>query len=400
MDFDTPVDLSDYARRLSEAGYVRVDMVDGMGQFAIRGGILDVFPPVFEAIGEDVDNVKPTPFRIELFGDEIDRVGPFDIESQRFLQNLDGLMFPPAHETLADRDILLSVRDAVLTQQKRAKDASAARELEKELTAIDLCLHNDDYDLSFIDKYISLVYPERECLLDYFGERPFVILRSHAAVGERLKVFEQTLAQTVTDLLTSGTISPKLAEYACPIGKFHTFCSSSVAVRLDSLMASASGERLGGLFTFRTKHHVSYNEKYDLLYEDITNSIRSGYKTIVIAENETSAKNLGGLLKEKGYKTSVEGDGKDYTAEDLPVGTVYITWRAFLSGYELASSRISIFSLCPTARAMPPRSRGGLRPPSAKRAAPRLFSPPPTLRKATTWCMKTTVSVSMKAFRS
>jgi transcription-repair coupling factor (superfamily II helicase) len=347
LDFDTPVDLSSYARRLSEAGYVRVDMVDGMGQFAIRGGILDVFPPVFEAIGEDVDNVKPTPFRIELFGDEIDRVGPFDIESQRFLQNLDGLMFPPAHETLADRDILLSVRDAVLTQQKRAKDASAARELEKELTAIDLCLHNDDYDLSFIDKYISLVYPERACLLDYFGERPFVILRSHAAVGERLKVFEQTLAQTVTDLLTSGTISPKLAEYACPIGKFHTFCSSSVAVRLDSLMASASGERLGGLFTFRTKHHVSYNEKYDLLYEDITNSIRSGYKTIVIAENETSAKNLGGLLKEKGYKTSVEGDGKDYTAEDLPVGTVYITWRAFLSGYELASSRISIFSLCP-----------------------------------------------------
>ncbi len=351
LDFDTRIDLSDYARRLSEAGYVRVDMVDGMGQFAIRGGILDIFPPVFDSVGDDEETAnKPTPFRIELFGDEIDRIGPFEPESQRFLKNLEALSFPPAHEVLADKTTLTAIRNAITSHIKRSKDENAIREMHKELSAVELCLENEDCDLRFIDKYISLVYPERQCLLDYFGERPLLILRSHAATMERLKSSELALAETVTDLLQSGTISAKNAEYACPSQRFLSFSASSVAIRLDSLGAASSGERLGGLFTFRSKHLVTYDEKFDLLLEDLTNSIRSGFKTLVIAENETSAKNIGGLLGEKGFRAAVETESEEYTAKSLPVGTVFVKWREFLRGYELSTPRVAIYSLCPDSK--------------------------------------------------
>ena len=347
IDFDTRIDLSDYARRLSEAGYVRVDMVDGVGQFAIRGGILDVFPPLIDTMGDAEFDGKPTPFRVELFGDEVDRVGSFDPETQRFLQNFDGICFPPAHEVLADRESLAAIHTALLSHSKRSKNENAVREMQKELSAVELCLANDDFDLKFIDKYISLVYPERQCLLDYFGERPLTILRAHAAVEERLHAAELSLAQTVTDLLSGGTISPKNAEYACPAARFHQFCAASVTLRLDSLGASSSGERLGGLFTFRTKHLVSYDEKFELLLEDLENAVRSGFKTVVIAENETSAKNIGGWLAEKGLRTAVETEKEEFTAKTLPVGTVLIKWRECLRGFELSSPRVSIFSLCP-----------------------------------------------------
>jgi hypothetical protein len=96
LDFDTPVDLASYARRLCEAGYVRVDMVDGMGQFAIRGGILDVFPPVFEAIGEECrfvqqyDPFTMQPSLISLEGEQ-DAYGPAMLSVMEYTARMYGI---------------------------------------------------------------------------------------------------------------------------------------------------------------------------------------------------------------------------------------------------------------------------------------------------------------------
>ena len=75
LDFDTRIDPDDLARRLTQAGYARVDMVDGAGQFARRGGIIDIYPPMGTFVDEDgktLDGAQP--LRIELFDDEIDRM--------------------------------------------------------------------------------------------------------------------------------------------------------------------------------------------------------------------------------------------------------------------------------------------------------------------------------------
>ncbi|MBD5149190.1 MAG: transcription-repair coupling factor [Oscillibacter sp.] len=82
-------DLEDLPRRLVEAGYSRADQVEGVGQFALRGGILDVFSPLMEE-----------PVRCEFFDDEIDSLGSFDILTQRRTKNLDSALLLPAMELL------------------------------------------------------------------------------------------------------------------------------------------------------------------------------------------------------------------------------------------------------------------------------------------------------------
>lgn len=87
--------LEDLAGFLARAGYARVDLVGSRGEFAVRGGILDVFPPQIAS-----------PTRIEWFGDEVESVRAFEVESQRSTQTLDGVSLPPVEEAGGDRSIL------------------------------------------------------------------------------------------------------------------------------------------------------------------------------------------------------------------------------------------------------------------------------------------------------
>lgn len=82
------VDLSDLTQRLAQCGYTRADQVEGVGQFSVRGGILDVFPPN-----------SPNPYRIDFFGDEVDSMGEFDPLTQRRTQNVKEITLLPVRES-------------------------------------------------------------------------------------------------------------------------------------------------------------------------------------------------------------------------------------------------------------------------------------------------------------
>ena len=344
VDFDTRIELSDMARRLVEAGYVRMDMVDGAGQFAIRGGILDVFPPVSVCEGDESPSAKPTPFRIELFGDEVDRIGPFDVESQRFLRNVDSVEFPPAREVLLDADVLADIRDVIAGHFKRSKNEDACLAMSGEIAAIDACIENGDNDLKFADKYISLVYPDKVSLLDYFGGRSLVLLRNVNAISDRLKAWEWQVSQTVTDLLEGGTIAAKYADYSKTTADYNAFLAKQVTLQLDSIGGGLAGEKLGGLFTFRTKHVVTYAEKIELLLEDAADYCKNGYRVVIIAENETSAKNIVGLLRDREMTARLDDGGEP------EVGTVTVVFREFLRGFELTAPRVAVLTTNPDAK--------------------------------------------------
>ena len=345
ISFDTELDVNELSRRLTAAGYSRVDMVDAPGQFAIRGGIIDIYPPITRQVGDSPN--ENYPIRIELFGDEVDRISTFDPETQRSLSNLDEVEFPPAREMLLSKEKLNDIKEAIEAHMKRSKKEDAHKEMEAELYAIDTAIKNGETDLKFADKYLSLIYPEKSTFMDYFEGRSLVVLRSGSAIYDRLSSSEWRENELVKSLLEGGTIAPKYTEYQKPKSEFDVFLSKNVAVHIDSLLSGLSGQRLLGLFTFRTKHLVTYADRFDLLIEDITDYIRSGFKLVLIAENETSAKNLAGLLSEKGIP-AISDDSMRY--EDLKVGTVTIKWREYLRGFELSSSHFAVLSTNPDSK--------------------------------------------------
>ena len=343
---DTHVDPAELADRLVRAGYVRAELVDAPGQFAIRGGIIDVYPAVARFL--DIDKqvkVGSYPFRIELFGDEIDRMEIFDPGTQRMTVTLDEVEFSPARELLLDdatRDIL---KKAIEAWRKGSRDERARAEMTTELAVLEA-----QSEINFADKYITLIYPERTCLLDYFSRRSTVFLRGTTAIWDRVKASEWHMNQTVEELLEGGTIAPKYTDYSKPQSHLELFLGDSTAVYFDSLGHGMSGKKLAALFNFRTKHMVSYCENLELLCEDLEAYVRSGYRVILTAENETAAKNLQGLLSDRGFRAIVETEEGEYTVGNLPSSLFLIQWRHYIRGYELTVPKIAVLSTAPESR--------------------------------------------------
>lgn len=347
IDFDsTVIEPSEFAKKLTELGYVRTELADGAGQFAVRGGIIDVFPAGAKYF--DTDNNVITdkkPFRIELFGNEIDRMEIFDAETQRMTVPLNRVEFTPARELLLNGNKKAELRRAIELWLEKSRDERAISEMRTELLAID-----GGTELNFLDKYITLVYPERTCLLDYFSKQSTVLIKGISACFDRIKASEWHINQTVEELLEGGTIAPKYTDYTHRQAYLENFLSTASLVYFESLGQGLSGKRLGGMFSFRSKHAVSYCENLALLCEDIESYRKTGYRVIVTAENEASAKNLCEMLCDKGINAIAEASTGEYSVKELPKTVVLVRWREYVRGYELITPKIAVLTVCPESR--------------------------------------------------
>ena len=162
LEYDkTRTEPSELAKLLTGAGYVRTELVDAAGQFAIRGGIVDIYPPMARFTDmNDESIVGAYPLRIEFFGDEIDRMELFDSETQRMTHNLNSAELIPAREILLDGELKQKLRDTIQAQFAKSHDERACAEMVSEIAAIDGGL-----DINFADKYFTLIYPEKVSLI-------------------------------------------------------------------------------------------------------------------------------------------------------------------------------------------------------------------------------------------
>ncbi len=358
IDFDTLIDTDAFAKNLVASGYTRVDMVDGAGQFCVRGGIIDVYPPHANITDSDGKTHSGAfALRIELFGDEIDRMGLFDVESQRIHTSIRDIKIPPAREILIDPMARARMISAIEAQFRATKKESACVTLAEEKAVLDASDDSRSLDVNFADKYISLIYPEKTCILDYFGalgKRVPVYIKGTSAVYDRLKANEWQSNQLIEELMEGGTINGKYAEYQKSAAAFDTFLDAQQTVHVDSMSYGLSGKKLGGIFGFRAKHMVSYAENLNLLLEDLESYTRGGYFTVVVAENEAAAKNLFSMLREKGFRVVIESPSIEDSVGAVRAlgGRVYIKWKHYVSGYELVSTKLAVLSTSPDARNM------------------------------------------------
>jgi len=340
------IDVKELNRRLISAGYVRVDLVDSPGQFALRGGIVDIYPPYGSFSDSDGDSKNGAyALRIELFGDDVDRMGLFDPDSQRMTSYVTRATFTPARELLPDAEALDRLKKAVSAQFKNATDERVCEELVKETAAIERAKTGDG-EICFLDKYISLIYPCRATLLDYFDAKTLVLMRGTNAIGDRLKASEWHMNQTVTELIEGGTIAPKYAEYAKPISAFDLFCDAHVTLHVDSIAYHVSDQRLAGLFGFRSRHTVSYSDNEELFLEDLNAYVTGGYRCLVLTENETEAKRTAQRLTEKGFAVNAAPN----EADNLERGSVTVLCGELFAGFELMMPKIAVLSVMPDAR--------------------------------------------------
>ena len=323
-------DLNQLAETLTAAGYTRCEQVEGAGQFALRGGILDFFSPS-----------QAKPVRVEFFGDEIDAMGLFDPDTQRRVENIGTAEILPAAEVLPQLSPggfagLVELLDGVISRAKRRKGS------DKLLTTLAEDREKLASGLTFpaMDRYMALIYPQMATAADYFPEDAVVVLSESPRVAERGKNYLWQLTEDAKTLMERGEVAGELAEFARSFEELAEVLDAWPVCYLDSFTSSQYPRRPRTLLNLLAKQLPSYGASLETAVSDLAHYISDGFRTVVLVGSEQRALNLQSLLREQGRKTAV-----DFQLHDLPAhGQAVIAVGGLTAGMEYPVGRLAVLT--------------------------------------------------------
>ncbi len=286
-------------------GYSRCDAVEGQGQFASRGDILDVFIPDYE-----------NPVRLEFFGDEIDAMGYFDVMTQRRVENADGVSVTPIREQMPDSEALMRISDRIeklLSSAKKKKNTEAIERLEKEKRDL------ENGSLSNLDKYLPLMYDSFSCLFDYAKGNVFVC--DYPRVKDRLKAYLWQLNEDLVSLAEQGDADIKDAVFCLDTEGLKTKLMSRPCVATDNFSSTPDID-LSGFFEITSKHTSMQITNPDVLCEDLSGYVKAGYRINLAVGGVMQSADIENILRDRSVPCVV---AENISFDEMQKGFVYIT---------------------------------------------------------------------------
>ncbi len=319
---------------LIAGGYERTEQVEGTGQFAVRGGILDVFVPAQEQ-----------PCRVEFWGDLMDTVSYFDIETQRRTERCLSCLITPAVEILAENIGTLCEKIRQKAQVLKSKNAEKA---------ITLLLNEADSmeatgRLKCADKYYTMIYDKPSCLLSYIPKDFLVFVSEQTKVRERMKAVQGQWNEDVKLYLEEGVLCKGLGDCSFDYTDMLTFLSKSRTVFLDNFARGGSELPLRELVNLSVRQLSAWSGSVSILKEDLA-VLSPDMTCVILAGTEKAADNLIKDLTESGYSVH-RLKNNDYI-EDTGL---YVAEGSLSSGFEYPSTKFMLIthglvSVAPTRR--------------------------------------------------
>ena len=269
------VDFEELKKDMVRLGYDREEQIEGPGQFAVRGGIMDIYP-----LTEEV------PIRIELWGDEVDSIRTFDVESQRSIENLEEITIYPASD-----------------------------------------------------------FPEEECkrvsFLDYFDyETSILFLDEPVRLIERGNGVEEEFVQAQANRMESGyQVSDEemklfqTREVAERMSQFYGIAFSALDMKCKELRARE-------IYNIQTKGVNPYNNSFEMLTRDLKRLKRSGYRVVLLSGSRTRAKRLAEDLRDYNLSSFYSED----LEREVQDGEIMVTYGHVTEGYEYPMLKFMVIS--------------------------------------------------------
>ena len=310
--------------KLVGAGYSRCDMVEGPGQFALRGGILDVFSPAADM-----------PFRAEFFGDELDTMGYFDPDTQRRTENVEDVIILPVGETqprLHPEGISGLCRDLenLIVRQKRRKNIH-----EPLISTLEKDLNKYENDLSnpASDRYMALIYPEFSTAMDYIPQNAIWVICDQNNLHRTARSRTEEMGMQLDSLLQGGLLAGELCDYVCQWEDFTRALSGKTVVYLDAFAGTSYPEECPPklLLPMIAKQLPGYGGNLDTAASDLAHYQKMEFASLVLCGSRRRAELLQEMLNEKGLSaflciplTIMPQPGQILLAEGtLPFGMEY-----------------------------------------------------------------------------
>ena len=276
--------------RLLQAGYTRCSQVEGPGQFALRGGILDVFPA-----GDT------QPVRAEFWGDDVDSLGRFDPMTQRRFEPVDAVTILPVREalpTLAEGGI-----DGLCTALRKLAGRKTTKDALEQTLLSDADTLQELRSLTAADRYLPQIYPEMATALSYLPEDTVFLCCDTPAVLECAQGMAHRQAEDLSHLLEEGLLPPTKTGYALDERQFKAALTAPVL--LDSFLAGSPFSPQV-LLSLSAKQLPAAATGFDNLLRDITDYLRLDYTVLLLAGGRARAQNLQQLLREQDIPCTTE----------------------------------------------------------------------------------------------
>lgn len=284
------IDLTAFCSELSRSGYQRCEKVEGASQFSVRGSILDIFP---------VQSDKPV--RIELFGDEIDSISEFEIDSQRRTDSLDKIEISPASEILYDCRELAEKIEA-LGKKVRGK----RMELVRERLNSDIQRLESGEILAHSVKYYPLIYGEPSTIFDYIDGT--VLFSDFSDVMDSSAGVVSRYNEDVKILIEDGQLCKGLDGYILELPVIQNLADKHVCLYMSSFMQS--GERIDfrRLVSFEAMQTAPWSGEMKQLIEDLHSFRERGYRMILAAGSEKTLSIIQSDIAEEGIPCDIASD--------------------------------------------------------------------------------------------
>lgn len=270
---DSTVDTEQLKNQLVSLGYERAGQVEMPGQFSVRGGILDIY-----CLTEE------NPWRIELWGDEIDSIRSFDPESQRSLEKLEEITIYPAVEHIGDKDMV-----------------------------------------SFLD-----YFPE---------ERTIIFLDEPNRLTEKGGAVEEEYRQSRMHREEKG--SRNLPEnWLCSFEQLQKELNKRNCISVCALEPKQAGWKVREKFYLEVKSVNAYNNSFELLVKDLHQYKKQGYRIALLSGSRTRAERLAKDLQEEGLAAFY---GQDYDREICP-GEIMVVYGHAKKGFEYPLIKFAVMT--------------------------------------------------------
>ena len=277
--------LEELKQKLVNLGYVRCDLIEGRGQFSVRGGILDI--SLDDKIG----------VRIEFWGDEVDSIRNFAIVSQRSINTLDKVEIYPAHEYILEAKI----EDICKKIRKNITDDKQEEIVEEDIEQIKA----GNY-ISKIDKYFDCFYSKQETLIEYLKDNYIIAVDEESKVSQRAINILQDINNLSKALLEKEKIVPQalngMLTYDVIDEKIEKSGKTILYLDKQDVVTKKQTER----YTFEYREINYYKSEIENLFDDLRKLLKDNKNVYILVDNKEKTKKLKDILEKQEIPAKIE----------------------------------------------------------------------------------------------
>ena len=271
--------LEDIKRNLLELGYVRCDLIEGRGQFSVRGDIVDIA----------VNN--KTGIRIEFWGDEVDSIREFNIETQRSIGNKEDATIYPAHEYVLEEGI-----DVVC---KKIREKYNKNIIEEDIEQIKLGNYT-----SKIDKYFDCFYERQDTILNYLNSNYLIIIDEIRKLEQRSKNLKKDKENLISSLTSKEKEVPEAITNDLTFEEIFDVLSNRQILYVEKQDSVSDIKSKKYKLNYRDVNY--YKSEIESLFTDLKDNIKKNKSIYLLIETKEKAKKLKALLEEKEIPCKLE----------------------------------------------------------------------------------------------